>query len=216
MTNMESNANQDVNSSEKKLEDLQTDEAFEMYQEKIKSEMKHIIENVGHNVNEKHMMPKDALGFDDATVEAIYGHGYRLYNAQKYKEAFTIFRTLLLIHPVEKKYLYSMAACLHRLHEYVDAIKAYLVSSVFDAENPVIFFHLADCYAHLDALPFAEGALEDVLRLSQDKAPYQVLHERAKLMLESIRNGTFTLPKEPSETRKWGHGDDDVDADEGD
>lgn len=213
MTSKESNTDRDIN-QEQNQEEFQTEEAFLEYEAKIKDEMKKIVKHVGENVGEKHMMPKDAMGFDDNTIEAIYSHGYRLYNAEKYGEAFTIFRTLMMLNPVEKKYLFGMAACLHRLHEYADAIKAYLINSVFDPENPVIFFHVADCYAHLGAMPFAQSALEDVLRLSQDKPAFQVLHERAKLMLESMKNGTFNLPKEPQETRKWGHGDDDVDADD--
>lgn len=216
MTNQESNASGQVHDQDKSLEERQTQQAHAEYDAKIQGKMKDIVDKVGQNITEKQMMPKDAVGFDDATIEGIYGYGYRLYNAQKYGEAFTLFRTLMLLNPVEKKYLFGMAACLHRLHEYADAIKVYLLSSVFDPDNPVIFFHVADCYAHLNALSFAEGALENVIKLSQDKAAFRVLHERARLMLESIRNGTFTLPKEPQETRKWGHGDDDVDADEED
>lgn len=212
MTNLESN----MSSAENNQENLQAEEAQKEYNEKIKSGMKKFSSAVVGNIKDKHMMPKDALGFDNTTIEAIYSHAYRLYNAQKYSDAFSVFRTLMLLNPIEKKYLFGLAACLHRLHEYEDAVKAYLINAIFDADNPVIYFHVADCYARIGALPLAESSLENVVRLAQDKPQFEVLCERSRLMLESIRNGTFTLPKEPQETRKWGHGCDDVDTDDDD
>lgn len=213
MTNLESNINDSENLDEA---NTQADAAQEEYVQKMQEELKTITQNVGANMREKHMMPKDAIGFDETTIEAIYTHGYRLYNSQKYGEAFTVFRTLMLLNPVEKKYLFGMAACMHRLQEYEAAVRGYLINAIFDPQNPIIYFHVADCYAHLGALELAQSALEDVIRIAQDQPQYQVLRERASLMLENMRKGTFTLPKPPQDTRKWGHGDDDVDADDED
>lgn len=213
MTNLESGFE---NRQDKEEQIRQTEELRGEYEEKIKEELTNVAKKVGENVSEKQMLPKDAMGFDDATIEAIYSHGYRLYNAEKFNEAFTVFRMLMLLNPVEKKYLFGLAACLHRMKEYEDAVKAYLLNAIYDSKNPVIYFHVADCYARLGVLPLAQNALEDVVRLSADQPSFKVLKERALLMLEGIKNGTFTASSEPQDTRRWGHGDDDVDRDDED
>lgn len=213
MTNLDNTISDAENTNEAMN---QADAAKDEYFQKIKEELKNVTSTVGDNVKEKNMLPGQALGFDDTTIEAIYSHGYRLYGAEHYEEAVTIFRTLMLLNPTEKKYLFGMAACFHRLKEYERAVKAYLINAIFDADNPIIYFHAADCYAHLGAVELAQSSLEDVIRIAQDKPQYQVLRERAMLMLEGMRNGTFTLPKEPQDTRKWGHGSDDADTDDED
>jgi type III secretion system low calcium response chaperone LcrH/SycD len=216
MKNMEGNishvSDQENTPEEVKEAANQARKAQEEYTQKIKEHIQTLTTTVGHNIQEKHMMPKEAMGFDDTTIEAIYSCGYRLYNAERYAEAFNVFRTLMVLNPTEKKYLFAIAACLHRLRDYENAVKAYLISAVFDAQNPIIFFHVADCYAHIGAMGLTKSALEDVVRIAENKAPYQVLRERALLMIDSINKGTFTVSNEPQETRKWGQGDDDVDA----
>ncbi len=133
------------------------------------------------------VLPKEALGFNDAKVEAIYGQAYRLYNTGRYPEAIELFRLLIGLDSAEPRYTLGLAACFHMMKEYENAAKIYLVAAMLDPENPVPNFHASDCYIQMKDPASAVLFLEMAMDRAGSKPEYQVLKDRAKLTIESLK-----------------------------
>lgn len=134
------------------------------------------------------VVPKEALGFSDAKIEAIYGQAYRLYNTGRYQEAIELFRLLVGLDSAEARYTLGLAACFHMLKEYENAAKIYLVAGILDPKNPIPNFHASDCYIQMKDPASAILFLEMAIERSENKPEYQVLSDRAKLTIQSLRN----------------------------
>ena len=134
----------------------------------------------------KGVMPKNALNLTDDTMEAIYGQGYNLYNQGKYKEASYVFRLLMLLDYLTPKYALGLAACLHRMKDYKNAVNAYLLCGALDSKNPLPHYHSADCFIQLDAPPMAIFSLDLAIAAAGDQPQYSVIKERAVLMRDTL------------------------------
>ncbi|MGR3951903.1 MAG: SycD/LcrH family type III secretion system chaperone [Chlamydia sp.] len=135
---------------------------------------------------DKGMTPKNALQLNDATMEAIYGQAYNLYNQGRYKEASYLFRLLMLLDYMTPKYALGLAACLHRLKDYKNAANVYLLSGTIDPKNPLPHYHAADCYLQLDLRAMAVFSLSLAIEAAGEQPQYSVIRERAHLMKESL------------------------------
>lgn len=151
-------------------------------------------ELTGKMVNQG-MPPKDAMGISNQMLEGIYAQAYRLYNTGKYVEATHLFRMLILFDPYDPKNVLGLAACFHMLKEYKNAIQTYTMCAVLDPQNPLPHYHSSDCFIQMKDLVSAVICLEMAVNLSNDKAEYSKLKERALLSLDSIRNQLSNQPK---------------------
>lgn len=133
------------------------------------------------------VVPKEALGFSDEKVEAIYGQAYRLYNSGKYEEASQIFRLLMVLDSTDSKYMLGLAACLHMMKQYKNAVKVYTIAAILDGNNPIPHFHLSDCFIQMNDQVSAIMALEMAIKRAGDKQEYQILKDRALLTIESLK-----------------------------
>jgi type III secretion system low calcium response chaperone LcrH/SycD len=145
------------------------------------------LQTVADKIVKQGVMPKDAMGLSDAMVEGIYGQAYRLYNTGKYKDASQLFRLLIMLNSSEPKYAMGLAACFHMLKDYKNAISTYAICGVIDPENPIPHYHASDCYIHLNDPASAAIALELAVKRAGDKPEYQVIKDRAALMIESLK-----------------------------
>lgn len=141
---------------------------------------------VTKNVMQDGMAPKDACGMGDNTAEAMYAQAYQLYNNGKYGEARHIFAMLTVLNPLEPKYLLGQAASSHMLKDLEHAAELYLRFTIISPQDPVPFYHAADCYIQLQELDCAIIALNMVLKKAGDKPEYSSLKDRAKMMLGSL------------------------------
>lgn len=132
------------------------------------------------------MRPKTALQLSDDVMEGIYGHAYNLYNRGMYSEASHIFRLLILLDPTAGKYLMGLAACLHMMKLYDQAIGMYLLAAALDLKNPLPHYHAADCFIKLDSPGDASLELMETIEVAKKQPQYKVLVERAQLMIESL------------------------------
>lgn len=140
------------------------------------------------------LTPKDAMGVSNAYTENVYAQAYRLYNTGKYGDAAHLFRMLIILNAMEPKYLLGLAACLHMLKEYYDAIQTYTMCSALDPETPIPFYHSSDCFIQMKDPLSAMICLEMAIDRSKEKPEYAKIKERALLSLESLKKQVTSLP----------------------
>lgn len=145
------------------------------------------IADAAKNVVEKGIPLKDALGFPNEQIEAMYAQAYRLYNTGKYEEAIHFFRMLVALDPTEGKYALGMGACFHMMKEYENAANIYMTASVLDSNNPIPLFHASDCYIQMKDPASALFVLDMAIQRAGNKPEYQILKDRAQLTTEGLK-----------------------------
>lgn len=147
-----------------------------------------------------------ALGVSEEALEFMYSYAYNLYNGGKYKEARQTFFMLDFLNPTDVKYSYSIAACCHMNKEYYEAIGMYMKCSLADPNNPVYFWHIADCYKRLNKKVFALLNLRLCIRYCKLNPAFGRLELRAeneflyieKEVEEEIKNSQTPVPNSKS------------------
>jgi len=145
------------------------------------------LEDIGNKIFKQGMLPKDALGLSDAIIEGIYAQAYQLYNTGKYTEASHLFRMLVMLNTTEVKYILGLAACLHMLKEYQNAVQTYAMCAILDPENSVPHYHSSDCYVQMKDYLSAIISLDLAVQRAGDKPEYAKLKERASMSIESLK-----------------------------
>lgn len=146
-----------------------------------------VFKTIMEKVVARGVLPKDALRINDATMEAIYTQAYNLYNQGKYKESSYIFRLLMLLDFMTPKYTLGIAACLHRMKDYVNASNMYLLCAAFDPKNPMPHYHAADCYLQMSLPELAILSLDMAISVAAEQPQYAVVKERAGLLRDGLK-----------------------------
>ncbi len=140
------------------------------------------------------MAPKDALGASPGYLENIYAQAYRLYNTGKYSEAGHLFRVLVMFNAMEPKYMLGLAACMHMLKDFVNAIHTYTLCSALDPDNPIPHYHSSDCFIQMKEYLSAMICLELAIESCKNKQEFAKMKERAQLSLESLKQQAEETP----------------------
>lgn len=133
-------------------------------------------------------MPKDILNLSDRQVEGLYAQGYNFYQTGRYKDALQIFRLLIMLNANESKYVLGLAACLHLMKEYKNAIDSYTLCSILDPESPIPYYHMSDCFLAAKDKYSAIVALDMAIKRAGGKAEFQMLKDRAAMTLQNLQN----------------------------
>lgn len=168
-------------------------------------EVKQATKKIVDNVLVSGMMPKDALGLSDQQLENMYAQGYRLYNMGKFIEAKRVFIMLTAANVLEPKYIFGMAACCHMMGDFWEAAELYTRCGMFSKEDPVPFYHAADCYMQLKERIPAAVSLKMVMKRAGERPEFTVIKERAEIMLKTIEKeieATKTSCVTPQEKKK--------------
>ncbi len=174
-------------------------EAGERTSETIGAQLRETL-NMMYEAIKKGIQPKQMLKIGDETLEGIYTQAYLFYNKGDFKDAAYLFVILMMLDPMEPKYALGSGACLHRLGKYEKAAQVYLLSSSRDPQNPLPHFHAADCYIKLKALPLADMCLKNAINCCGDKKEYELIKERATLMLQAVSEELDAMMKESQES----------------
>lgn len=152
------------------------------------------------------MTPKEAMGVNNGYLENVYAQAYRLYNTGKYVEATHLFRILIMLNPMEPKYMLGLAACFHMLKEYNNAIHTYTMCSALDSQTPIPHYHSSDCFIQMKDYLSAMICLELAIDQAKDKPEYAKMKERAQMSLESLKKQVASSPADaenlPTEAKK--------------
>ena len=140
--------------------------------------------------------PQEALGASSSYVENIYAQAYRLYNTGKYAEAIHLFRILIMFNAMESKYMLGLAACMHMMKDYVNAIQNYTLCSALDPGNPIPHYHSSDCFMQMKEYLSSMVCLELAIESCGDKKEYAKVKERALMSLDSLKELAYSTPLE--------------------
>ena len=157
------------------------------------------LSKVANNMLFEGILPKDALGIGDETVEKIYHQAYQLYNMGKYKEAAKLFGSLIMMDITSSKYIFGLAACEHMLKEYEVAAENYMKCAMYEPDNPIPYYHASDCYIQTKDTASAMVALKMVIRRSGERPQYRVMKDRAQLTFDSLKEGAKKSKTEEKE-----------------
>jgi type III secretion system low calcium response chaperone LcrH/SycD len=136
---------------------------------------------------------KDTLGISGDAVEFMYSQGYRFYMMRKYQEASRFFHMLYLLNPKEARFPFALAACHHHLNHIEEAVAWYLLTSLIDAESPLPYYHISDCFLKQGDKESALFFLQKTLERIGGAKEYESLEERVKRMI---------VPLEEEESKK--------------
>lgn len=131
--------------------------------------------------------PKEAMKIDDEVITQFYSYAYNLYQGGKFKEASSVFYTLISLDPQSPRNMLGLAACFHKMQLYKEAAKYYFACSLADADSPIPFFHMADCFIQLDDPLDAHIALTAAAKRCGSDPTYATLKGKCHAMLESLK-----------------------------
>jgi len=144
------------------------------------------VDKLLENIFDKGMLPKDALGIQDNDTEALYAQAYQMYNMGKYQDARAVFASLTLIDQLDPRFLFGHAACSHMLEEYQSAADVYMQQAVISPEDPIPYYHAADCYLKLKDPFSATVALKLVVKRSGDDPKFATIKERSEMTVKNL------------------------------
>jgi type III secretion system low calcium response chaperone LcrH/SycD len=122
----------------------------------------------------------EAVGVSKDSLEYIYSHGYSLYKAGKYDDAIRIFHILNFLNGNDPRFTFSLAACHHMKKNYPEALVLYMTCRANDGKNPVLMWHIADCYLGMGKKMNALLCLRLAARFAQEDARFDPLRVRAE------------------------------------
>lgn len=131
--------------------------------------------------------PKEVMKIDDSVLNHFYSYAYNLYQGGKFKEAASVFYTLISLDPRSPRNMMGLAACFHKQQQYKEAAKYYFACSLLDASSPVPFFHMADCYIQMDDPLDAHIALTAAAKRCGNDPTYAKLKEKCHAMMSSLK-----------------------------
>lgn len=88
-------------------------------------------------------------GLTDAQMEAIYAVGYANFQSGKFSEAEKIFKALLILDHLEKKYWFAFGGVREAQRDFKSALQAYQTCAFLDLDNPKPQYHCAVCHLAL-------------------------------------------------------------------
>ncbi len=163
--------------------------SYEKFRETLTPEQKSesvekVIKALDRFINEG-MAPYQAIDMPPSILEVGYGEAYRLYKTGLYEKAQKYFEFLMLLNPVETKYILGAAACLQMRKYYRAAIVGYETLAGFMPNSPLPYFYIYECCMQLNMFDEAREALEKVITLADsDPTEYAHMKEKAQVMLE--------------------------------
>lgn len=148
------------------------------------------LKNVFMDILVKGMSIMQAIGFPPAQLEVIYSYASELYSAGKYDDASALFFFISQLNPRDPRFTFGLAASFHKLKRYGDASVYYLMSTTVDRENPLPYFHAADCFIQLNQPEAAIVMLDNTLALSWNSPQHEKLKQQASALLEIVQQAT--------------------------
>jgi len=129
---------------------------------------------------------KDTMGLGNEVIDALYAFGSNAYNTGNFVMSEAIFRHLLFMDSSQPRFGFALAASLHMQKKYRKALEMYFMCLIYDSENPLVFYHGADCCIHLNQIHAADLLLQNTIDLAKDRPAYSHIVERSKMILEQL------------------------------
>lgn len=144
---------------------------------------------------------KAALGLSQNDLEQVYAAAYGKYQQGRYIDAIQLFRYLVSLDPETYKYVLGLAASHHKQHQYLPASNFYLLAILRRPDDPIPYFHSADCYLHLKDNEMARLSLQLCITHCGEKPDAVAMKTRAEMILASIEGKEIALPKKEKQKK---------------
>lgn len=131
---------------------------------------------------------QEILGFNSQTMDKFYGAAHNLFQQQKYEEAADAFVFLTTLNPRVHNYWLGLGMSHQLNQEYDNALLAYSMATLTDAENPLPHYHSAACYHEISDTRNALMSLELAIHCAGDNESHQGLRSKAEEALQRLRN----------------------------
>ncbi|NGX61239.1 MAG: Chaperone protein SicA [Chlamydiae bacterium] len=103
---------------------------------------------------------QEAFGVLNAEMEVLYKEAYDFYQEDRYHDALTVFRWLVVLNPYKYDFWMGLGAAQQLLSQSEKALHAYAAAALLDCENPDPHFYAHECYVEMGEKEEAEKALE--------------------------------------------------------
>ncbi len=134
---------------------------------------------------------RELKGISDKQMNAMYAVGFNLFNSGRLEDAEKIFKGLLLLDHLERKYWFGYAAIKQQQKNFAEALKAYQVAAVLDNTNPKTVYQIAECHLALGDKLSAEEALgimfENCDFSGETGSKYRAKAETLKKVIENMK-----------------------------
>ncbi|MDR2539818.1 MAG: tetratricopeptide repeat protein [Chlamydiales bacterium] len=126
---------------------------------------------------EKNLQELKKLTADEK--EELYRTGSVLYSSGEYRKASYLFSYLVLSDPLISCSWYGLASCKQLLEEYPSAIEAWNIVCKLQPQNPLGYFHAAECYLSIQKKKEALQKLDKAEILCDKES---LLHNRIQIL----------------------------------
>lgn len=120
---------------------------------------------------------QDQLGITDETMQKYYEASMSYVADQQYKEASDCFLFMLALNPMESNLWIQAGKAAQCLHEYDEALQAFSMAMIFDADDPFPHLYSAEIYKQKNEIESAEKCREIAMRLIDENPGYAPLKE---------------------------------------
>lgn len=121
----------------------------------------------------------DALDLSSEELDGVYALAYEKYNAGHFSAALPLFQWLCQCNHLEPSYIMGMGAARQGLKEYKLAGETYSFAALVYPSDPRFPFHAAECHLALGNWQAAGAGFEAAEALSEGRAEFTALHQRA-------------------------------------
>jgi len=121
-----------------------------------------------------------------AWMDRAYQVANDLLAAKRYDDAQDVYLFLSNLQPAVFEYWFGVATCQHVLGKYEEAANTYSICLLFQPENALIFFQLADCFFQGREKECGMQTLEYCIEYAQKDEQYKDLHQEAVQLKRSL------------------------------
>lgn len=146
-------------------------------------------------VFEQGIPPRDAMNIPEEEIARMYSFAYSLFNTGQYANARELFKMLIMFDPFNQGFASALGVCHHRLQDYKNGARCYMLAAALDDTDPLPLFYAYDCFDNLKEKTSAAVMLCNVIARAADNPKFAKLKERAQLLLTA-------LDKQLSDTEK--------------
>jgi type III secretion system low calcium response chaperone LcrH/SycD len=120
------------------------------------------------------------FNLSERDLEAAYSLAYEMYNNGKFQDAQYTFTLLVMLNPLDKRFLMGFGAASQFAGDYEKALEGYARAAIIDGTDPYPHFHAAECYVAL-------GNREETLRALVDAENRAHTDQELKDKIEALR-----------------------------
>ena len=132
------------------------------------------------------IISKKLIKINDANIKKIYNKARNFYNSGKYKDAQTLFSTLILFERNNPIFLYGFAACSFLSNDIDLALDAFFEYAILVPDDPLPYYYISNCFEKKNDPRSAAIAMQTVIERAGNQAKYQELKHLAQLAVSSF------------------------------